>query len=58
MTFALTGTALKAVKLVPVFPVFVGVLLPVPVFFDPETKKILESTLPKDLREEFKDELL
>mgnify|MGYP003988382571 FL=1 len=33
-------------------------LLPVPVFFDPETKKILESTLPKDLREEFKDELL
>jgi len=33
-------------------------LLPVPVFFDPKTKKILESTLPKDLREEFKDELL
>lgn len=33
-------------------------LLPVPVFYDPATKKILESTLPKDLREELKDELL
>jgi hypothetical protein len=33
-------------------------LLPVPVFYDPSTKKILKSTLPKDLREELKDELL
>lgn len=33
-------------------------LLPIPVFYDPETKKILLDTVPKDLREELKDELL
>lgn len=32
-------------------------LLPIPVFFDPSTKKILKDSLPKDLREELKDEL-
>ena len=32
-------------------------LLPIPVFYDPETNKILEESLPKDLREEMKDEL-
>ena len=32
-------------------------LLPIPVFFDPETKKILTDSVPKDLREELKDEL-
>tara|TARA_Y100000401_G_scaffold57786_1_gene45756 strand:+ start:195 stop:440 length:246 start_codon:yes stop_codon:yes gene_type:complete len=31
-------------------------VLPIPVFFDPETGKILSNGLPKELREEFKDE--
>tara|TARA_Y100000114_G_scaffold37106_1_gene32684 strand:+ start:177 stop:422 length:246 start_codon:yes stop_codon:yes gene_type:complete len=33
-------------------------LLPIPVFFDPSTKKILKSSVPKDLREELGDELM
>ena len=33
-------------------------LLPIPVFFDPSTKKILKSSVPKDLREELEDELM
>jgi hypothetical protein len=33
-------------------------LLPIPVFFDKETGKILTSSVPKDLREELKDELI
>jgi len=32
-------------------------LLPIPVFYDPETNKILTDSIPKDLREEMKDEL-
>tara|TARA_Y100000389_G_C17086906_1_gene329376 strand:+ start:38 stop:283 length:246 start_codon:yes stop_codon:yes gene_type:complete len=32
-------------------------LLPIPVFYDPETSKILEESVPKDLREDLKDEL-
>jgi len=32
-------------------------LLPIPVFFDPVTKKILKDSVPKDLREELKEEL-
>ena len=32
-------------------------LLPIPVFYDPETKKVLTDSVPKDLREELKDEL-
>tara|TARA_R110002012_G_scaffold100473_3_gene239120 strand:+ start:1296 stop:1544 length:249 start_codon:yes stop_codon:yes gene_type:complete len=30
-------------------------LMPIPVFFDPSTGKILESTVPAELREEYKD---
>tara|TARA_R100000541_G_scaffold8297_1_gene15877 strand:- start:669 stop:914 length:246 start_codon:yes stop_codon:yes gene_type:complete len=33
-------------------------LLPIPVFYDGKTGKILESSVPKDLREELKDELI
>ena len=33
-------------------------LLPIPVFYDSKTGKILASSVPKDLREELKDELL
>ena len=33
-------------------------LLPIPVFYDPETGKILEASLPKELREEYKDVLI
>ena len=33
-------------------------LLPIPVFYDPETGKILEGTVPQDLRDELKDELI
>ena len=29
-------------------------LIPIPVFFDPETNEILQDTLPKELREEYK----
>jgi hypothetical protein len=32
-------------------------LLPIPVFYDPDTNKILTDSVPKDLREEMKDEL-
>ncbi len=32
-------------------------LMPIPVFFDPETNKILTDSVPKELREEMKDEL-
>ena len=28
-------------------------IVPIPVFYDPETNKILEDTLPKELREEY-----
>ena len=31
--------------------------MPIPVFYDPETNKILTDSVPKDLREEMKDEL-
>ena len=33
-------------------------ILPIPVFYDPETGKVLEQTLPKELREEFKDDII
>jgi hypothetical protein len=28
-------------------------LIPIPIFFDPETNEILEDTIPKELREEY-----
>ena len=31
-------------------------IMPIPVFYDPETGKILTTGLPKELREEYKDE--
>jgi len=33
-------------------------LLPIPVFFDPSTKKIHKASVPADLRDELKDELI
>lgn len=33
-------------------------LLPIPVFYDMETKKIVADTLPPELREEYKDYIL
>jgi hypothetical protein len=33
-------------------------LLPIPVFIDPLTKKILTDSVPQELREELKDELI
>jgi hypothetical protein len=33
-------------------------LLPIPVFIDPLTKKILTDSVPPELREELKDELI
>ena len=33
-------------------------ILPIPVFYDPSTGKILKEGLPKELREELKDECL
>ena len=29
-------------------------LIPIPIFYDPETGTILEDTIPKELREEYK----
>ena len=29
-------------------------IVPIPIFYDPETKEVLEDTLPRELREEFK----
>lgn len=28
-------------------------IVPIPVFFDPETKEILQDTLPREIREEY-----
>lgn len=33
-------------------------LLPIPVFYDPETGKILSDSIPEEIREEYKDYLL
>ena len=33
-------------------------LMPIPVFFDPATNKILTDSVPRDLREELADELV
>ena len=33
-------------------------VMPIPVFFDPDTNKILKSTMPQELREEYKEELI
>ena len=33
-------------------------MMPIPVFFDPNTKKILKDSVPEDLREELKDQLI
>ena len=33
-------------------------VMPIPVFYDPETGKFLEDSLPKELREEYKDVLI
>ena len=33
-------------------------VMPIPVFFDPDTKKIVGLTLPPDLREEYKEDII
>jgi hypothetical protein len=33
-------------------------IIPIPVFYDPSTKKILKSSLPTELREEYEDECI
>jgi hypothetical protein len=33
-------------------------IMPIPVFFDPETGKLLVDTLPPDLRDEYKEQAL
>ena len=33
-------------------------VLPIPVFYDPETNKILRSTVPVELREELEEDLI
>ena len=33
-------------------------VMPIPVFYDPGTGKILEDSLPKELRDEYKDVLI
>ena len=33
-------------------------LMPIPVFFDPESGKIVRGTLPPELREEYQDDLI
>jgi hypothetical protein len=33
-------------------------VMPIPVFYDPDTNKILRSTMPQELREEYNEELI
>tara|TARA_R110001592_G_scaffold227939_3_gene484367 strand:+ start:3223 stop:3474 length:252 start_codon:yes stop_codon:yes gene_type:complete len=33
-------------------------VMPIPVFFDPATGKILRDTIPAELRDEYKDEII
>jgi len=33
-------------------------VMPIPVFFDPDTKKIVGLTLPPELREEYKEDII
>jgi|TARA_B110000908_G_scaffold169349_1_gene226300 hypothetical protein len=33
-------------------------IMPIPVFYDTKTGKILEATIPADLREEYKDHII
>ena len=33
-------------------------VIPIPVFYDPQTNLILESTIPADLRDEYKDDII
>jgi hypothetical protein len=33
-------------------------IVPIPVFFDPQTGKMLEGMVPKDLREEYADHII
>lgn len=33
-------------------------VMPIPVFYDPQTGKILESTVPVELREEYKNDII
>ena len=33
-------------------------LIPIPVFYDPATGKVLEASIPKELREELKDQII
>jgi hypothetical protein len=33
-------------------------VMPIPVFYDPQTNKILESTIPVELREEYKNDTI
>tara|TARA_R110000772_G_scaffold196063_2_gene306825 strand:+ start:11768 stop:12019 length:252 start_codon:yes stop_codon:yes gene_type:complete len=33
-------------------------VMPIPVFYDPSTNLILESTIPADLREEYQDDII
>ena len=33
-------------------------VMPIPVFYDPDTKKIVGLTLPPEIREEYKDDLI
>ena len=33
-------------------------LIPIPVFYDPATGKVLEASIPKELREELKDHII
>ena len=33
-------------------------VMPIPVFFDPETKKLVGLTLPPEIREEYKDDFI
>ena len=33
-------------------------VLPIPIFYDPQTGKILESTIPLELREEYKNDVI
>jgi|TARA_R110000744_G_scaffold117591_1_gene219878 hypothetical protein len=33
-------------------------IMPIPIFYDPETGKILESTVPAELRDQYEDHII
>ena len=55
---AMTGTTSDSALHIGITGTDVDSLLPIPVFFDPKTNKILKGSVPADLREELDGEII